>query len=144
MPNVAAVLREEISRLARKELRSQIGPVRKQNAGLRRQMQYVLYAVITHQRGNLFKLAQVQLVNLEAREVAQHIETGLLERDVIIVVQTVDADDGKSVLQQALSDMEADKAGCTSHEDWAVFLHCFSFSSSTRRPPLWWPTMTIL
>ena len=36
MPNVASVLREEISRLARKEIRQQVGPLRKANAELRR------------------------------------------------------------------------------------------------------------
>ncbi len=45
MPNVAAVLREEIQRLARKEVKAQVGPVRKHRAedrraiaGLRRQV----------------------------------------------------------------------------------------------------------
>ncbi len=36
MPNVASVLREEISRLARKEIRQQVDPLKKDNAGLRR------------------------------------------------------------------------------------------------------------
>jgi transcriptional regulator with XRE-family HTH domain len=36
MPNVATVLREEISRLARKEARQQVEPLRKANADLRR------------------------------------------------------------------------------------------------------------
>jgi len=36
MPDVASVLREEISRLARKETRQQVGPVKKINAELRR------------------------------------------------------------------------------------------------------------
>jgi len=36
MPNVASVLREEISRLARKEIRQQVGPLKKTNAELRR------------------------------------------------------------------------------------------------------------
>lgn len=45
MPNVAAVLKEEISRLARKETKSQLGPIkkslaaeRKTNASLRREL----------------------------------------------------------------------------------------------------------
>ncbi len=36
MPDVASVLRDEISRLARKEIRQQIGPLKKINAELRR------------------------------------------------------------------------------------------------------------
>ena len=36
MPNFASVLRDEISRLARKEIRQQIGPLKKINAELRR------------------------------------------------------------------------------------------------------------
>ncbi len=36
MPNVASVLREEISRLARKEIRQQVDPLKKTNAELRR------------------------------------------------------------------------------------------------------------
>ena len=36
MPNVAAVLREEIQRLARKELKAQIGPLKKHSAEQRR------------------------------------------------------------------------------------------------------------
>ena len=36
MPNVASVLREEINRLARKEIRQQVGPLKKANAELRR------------------------------------------------------------------------------------------------------------
>ena len=36
MPNVASVLREEINRLARKEIRQQVGPLKKTNAELRR------------------------------------------------------------------------------------------------------------
>ncbi len=36
MPNVASVLREEIVRLARKEIRRQAGPLKKTNAELRR------------------------------------------------------------------------------------------------------------
>ena len=36
MPNIATVLREEISRLARKEIRQQVDPLKKSNAELRR------------------------------------------------------------------------------------------------------------
>ena len=36
MPDVASVLRDEISRLARKEIRQQVGPLKKANAELRR------------------------------------------------------------------------------------------------------------
>ena len=36
MPNVASVLREEITRLARKEIREQVRPLRKTNAEFRR------------------------------------------------------------------------------------------------------------
>ena len=36
MPNVVSVLREEIIRLARKEIRGQVGPLKKTNAELRR------------------------------------------------------------------------------------------------------------
>ena len=36
MPNIASVLREEISRLARKEIRLLVGPLKKSNADLRR------------------------------------------------------------------------------------------------------------
>ena len=36
MPDVASVLRDEISRLARKEIRQQVGPLKKINAELRR------------------------------------------------------------------------------------------------------------
>ena len=36
MPDVASVLREEISRLARKEIRQQVGPLKKTNTELRR------------------------------------------------------------------------------------------------------------
>lgn len=36
MPNVATVLRDEISRLARKEIRQQVDPLKKANAELRR------------------------------------------------------------------------------------------------------------
>ncbi|MFV2074154.1 MAG: helix-turn-helix domain-containing protein [Thermoanaerobaculales bacterium] len=36
MPNVASVLREEISRLARKEIRQEVGPLKKTNTELRR------------------------------------------------------------------------------------------------------------
>jgi DNA-binding transcriptional regulator YiaG len=36
MPNVASVLRDEINRLARKEIRQQVGPLKKTNVELRR------------------------------------------------------------------------------------------------------------
>ena len=36
MPNVASVLRSEISRLSRKEVRQEVGPLKKTNAELRR------------------------------------------------------------------------------------------------------------
>lgn len=36
MPNVAAVLRDEIRRLARKEIREQVGPLKKTNTDLKR------------------------------------------------------------------------------------------------------------
>ena len=36
MPNVAAVLKEEIIRLAKKEAKAQVGPLRKSNAALKR------------------------------------------------------------------------------------------------------------
>ena len=36
MPNVATVLRDEIRRLARKEIREQVGPVKKTNTDLRK------------------------------------------------------------------------------------------------------------
>ena len=38
MPNVATVLRDEIIRLARKEIRQQVGPIKKTNAEMRRKV----------------------------------------------------------------------------------------------------------
>lgn len=38
MPNIGSILREEISRLCRREIRRQIGPMRKASAGYRREI----------------------------------------------------------------------------------------------------------
>ena len=50
MPDVASVLRDEISRLARKEIRQQVGPLKKINAELRRTLSALKSEVITLQR----------------------------------------------------------------------------------------------
>ena len=54
MPNVASVLREEIIRLARKEIRQQVGPVKKTNADLRRTVAALKSEVATLRRGVRF------------------------------------------------------------------------------------------
>ena len=54
MPNVASVLREEISRLARKEIRQQVGPLKKTNAELRRTVTALKSEVTALSRGMRF------------------------------------------------------------------------------------------
>ncbi len=51
MPNIAAVLREEINRLARKEIRQQVGPLRKASAELRRTVAALKSEFATLRRG---------------------------------------------------------------------------------------------
>ena len=50
MPNVASVLRSEISRLARKEVRQEVGPLKKTTAELRRSVSTLKKEVATLQR----------------------------------------------------------------------------------------------
>jgi len=50
MPDVASVLRDEISRLARKEIRQQVGPLKKINAELRRTLSALKSEVTALQR----------------------------------------------------------------------------------------------
>ena len=50
MPDIASVLRSEISRLARKETRQQVGPLKKSNAELRRTVSALKTEVIALQR----------------------------------------------------------------------------------------------
>ncbi len=54
MPNVASVLREEFIRLARKEIRKQVGPVKKTNAELRRTVAALKSEVAAIRRGVRF------------------------------------------------------------------------------------------
>ena len=54
MPNVASVLREEIIRLARKEIRQQVGPLKKTNAELRRTVATLKRDVTELRRGVQF------------------------------------------------------------------------------------------
>ena len=54
MPNIAAVLREEINRLARKETRQQVGPLRKASAELRRTVAALKSEVATLRSGVRF------------------------------------------------------------------------------------------
>ena len=54
MPDVASVLREEISRLARKEIRQQFGPLKKTNAELRRAVTALKTEVAALHRGVRF------------------------------------------------------------------------------------------
>ncbi len=54
MPNVASVLREEIIRLARKEIRQQVGPVKKTNVDLRRTVTALKREVAELRRGVRF------------------------------------------------------------------------------------------
>ncbi len=58
MPNVASVLREEISRLARKEIRQQVDPLRKSNAELRRTVSTLRSQVTALQRAMRFLQTQ--------------------------------------------------------------------------------------
>jgi DNA-binding transcriptional regulator YiaG len=50
MPNIASVLRNEIGRLARKEVRQEVGPLKKINAELRRSVSALKKEVATLQR----------------------------------------------------------------------------------------------
>jgi DNA-binding transcriptional regulator YiaG len=50
MPDVASVLRDEITRLARKEIRQQVGPLKKINAELRRTVSALKSEVAALQR----------------------------------------------------------------------------------------------
>ena len=50
MPNIASVLRDEITRLARKETRQQVGPLKKTNAELRRKVSALKTEVTALQR----------------------------------------------------------------------------------------------
>ena len=50
MPDVASVLRDEISRLARKEMRQQVGPLKKINVELRRTLSALKSEVTALQR----------------------------------------------------------------------------------------------
>lgn len=54
MPDVASVLREEISRLARKEVRQQVGPIKKTTSDLRRTVSTLKNEIATLQRNVKF------------------------------------------------------------------------------------------
>ena len=54
MPNIAFVLREEINRLARKEIRQQVGPLKKTNSELRRTVTALKNEVTALRRGVRF------------------------------------------------------------------------------------------
>jgi DNA-binding transcriptional regulator YiaG len=54
MPDVASVLRDEISRLARKEIRQQVGPLKKANTELRRKVSALKSEVADLQRRTRF------------------------------------------------------------------------------------------
>ena len=66
MPDVASVLRDEISRLARKEIRQQVGPLKKTNAELRRTVSALKKEVATLQR----KVRALEKQEKRRREVA--------------------------------------------------------------------------
>src|SRR4249919_3794117 len=50
MPNLSSVLKSEISRLARKEIRSSVDPLRKANAACRREISELKRQIATLQR----------------------------------------------------------------------------------------------
>lgn len=66
MPNVASVLRSEISRLARKEVRQEVGPLKKTTAELRRTVSALKKEVATLQR----KVRSLEKQEKRRREVA--------------------------------------------------------------------------
>jgi DNA-binding transcriptional regulator YiaG len=62
MPNIGLVLRQEISRLARKEIKGAIAPFRKDNAGLKRTVADLKRRIVVLERDNkrLQKIASAQ------------------------------------------------------------------------------------
>jgi len=62
-------------------------------------------------RGERRPVGDVGAMEGEARLTVELGEPRLLQRDVVIVVEIVDRDDGVAARQQRLADMEADEAG---------------------------------
>ena len=91
------------------------------NARLRRQMDHDGCALRGEQRGGAIAVGKVELLEPERRERRQLGEAGTLERDVVIRVEIVDADDGAALRGEAPRDVIADEARGAGDEN--RFLH---------------------
>ena len=85
MPNIASVLREEISRLARKEIRQQIGPLKKTSADLRRTVTALKSEVTALRRG-------VQFLEKQEKRRLQAVPKASAAKGVRFAAQWVKAD----------------------------------------------------
>lgn len=75
--------------------------------------------------GDIFDQARVDQVlidELEALELAELIEPGLLQAGIVVVVQIVHPGDGMAFAKQALADKHADKTGGSGDQDFHLFV----------------------
>ena len=66
--------------------------------------------------GHRRRIGDVDLVELEPCPALQLRQPGLLQRDIVIRVQIVDADDPLAAVEQVLRDMKPDKPGAASNQ----------------------------
>src|SRR5690349_9637698 len=81
------------------------------NASLGREMNHHGKAVCREERLCLLAVGQVELQACEAGLTFQNVETRFLQLRVVIVIQTINANDRSIVRQQSLRDMKTDEAG---------------------------------
>ena len=60
------------------------------------------------------------LTRLKPRIALQYFETRFLQSGVVVIVDDIEADHGAAIAQQALRNMEADKAGRSSDQNRSI------------------------
>src|SRR5690606_37823605 len=99
------------------------------HAGLRREVHDPVEALLREQIRNAVAVADVELHELEVAVRLEQREPGVLQRDIVVLVQVVETDDLVAALEEPACRMEADKAGRTRHQN----LQTCSLRSSAAR-----------
>src|ERR1700728_1269717 len=90
------------------------------NARLRREMHHWAELAVAEDRLGAGAVGKIELVTGKVVERPQDREPGLLERRVVIVVDTVDADDGAAAFEEPPCQYKADKARGAGDQNWSL------------------------
>ena len=88
-----------------------------------------------NKRGHAVAIGKIELDKAKAIRFGELRASRFFQRRIVVGVHVVEPDNVAAIAQKTLCDMEADEAGSSGDENWAVSHLCYTAPASSRLEP---------